>query len=187
MTDKDRELAAVVKKLQLVPHTIEGGYFRVTYQASEGTLHSFLPQRFDGDRPFCSEIYYILCPGRISSFHRMLADMTYHFYAGGPLHVYEITPAGEVLETIMGPDVLAGQQPQHTISAGNWLGSHCVNDDDWALIGCTVAPAMALEDYTHGLRPDLLKAFPQHRELIERLTWDTVGPPPPYLEEKGLA
>jgi len=182
---KDRELAAIIEKLQLIPHRVEGGYFRETYVAAEGTLHAFLPQRFDGDRPFCSAIYYILPPGRISSFHRMLADMTYHFYAGGPIQVVEITPTGDVIETVMGSAVLAGQFPQHTIPAGNWLGSSGLAKDTWALIGCTVAPAMALQDYEHGKRAALLEEFPQHRELIEQLTWDTDVPPPPYLEEAG--
>jgi predicted cupin superfamily sugar epimerase len=178
----DREMAAVIDRLGLVPHTVEGGYFKVTYVAQEGTLHAFLPQRFDGDRPFCSEIYYILPPGRISSFHRMLADMTYHFYSGGPIEVVEIAPDGEVTKTVMGSDVLAGQVPQHTIRAGNWLGSSGLDDSTYALIGCTVAPAMALEDYEHGLREDLLKEFPQHEDLIMKLTWETAGPPPPYLQ-----
>lgn len=185
MKETDERLARVVETLGLVPHPVEGGYYKVTYVAKEGTLHAFLPQRFDGDRPFCSEIYYILPPGRISSLHRMKADMTYHFYSGGPLEVVEITPEGEVVRTVMGSDVLAGQRPQHTIPAGHWLGSSGISDDTYALIGCTVAPAMAPEDYEHGLREDLLKEFPQHRDVIEKLTWTTDGPPPPYLGGAG--
>lgn len=185
MNDTDKALAQIVEKLDLKFHPIEGGYFRQTYVASEGTLHAFLPQRFDGDRPFCSQIYYLLMPGRISAMHMMLADMTYHFYAGGPLEVVEITPDGDVLKTVMGSDVLAGQALQHTVMAGNWLGSSCLDKEAFALIGCSVAPAMSLDDYEHGIREDLLEAFPTHQDIIRKLTWDTKGPPPPYFSEDG--
>lgn len=183
--DRDKALAGIIEKLDLKFHSVEGGYFRQTYVASEGTLHAFLPQRFNGDRPFCSQIYYLLMPGRISAMHRMLADMTYHLYGGGPLEVVEITPDGEVLTTVMGSNVLAGEVPQHTIMAGNWLGSSCPDKEAYALIGCSVAPAMSLDDYDHGMRDDLLEKFPQHQDIIRKLTWDTKGPPPPYFNEDG--
>ena len=183
--ERDRALAQIIDRLDLKFHPIEGGYFRQTYVAAEGTLHASLPQRFDGDRPFCSQIYYLLMPGRISAMHKMLADMTYHHYAGGPLEVVEITPNGEVKKTLMGSDVAAGQVPQHTIMAGNWLGSSCPDKEAYALIGCSVAPAMFLEDYEHGMREDLLEEFPQHQDIIRKLTWDTKGPPPPYFDKDG--
>ena len=119
--------------------------------------------------------------------HKMLADMTYHFYAGGPLEVVEITPDGDILKTVMGSDLLAGQVPQHTIMAGNWLGSSCPDEEAYALIGCSVAPAMSLDDYEHGMRDNLLEEFPQHQDIIRKLTWDTKSPPPPYFSEDGKA
>jgi predicted cupin superfamily sugar epimerase len=183
--DRDETLAQIIARLGLQFHPIEGGYFRQTYVAAEGTLHTFLPQRFNGDRPFCSQIYYLLMPGRISAMHKMLADMTYHFYAGGPLEVVEITPDGDILTTVMGSDVTAGQTPQHTIMNGNWLGSSCLDKEAYALIGCSVAPAMSLDDYEHGMREDLLEKFPQHQDIIRKLTWDTKSPPPPYFSEDG--
>lgn len=174
-------LKKVIEKLNLEPHPIEGGYFRQTYRAKEGILKAALPDRFDGDRAFCSQIYYIISPGRISSLHKMLADESWHFYSGSPIKLFEITPDGQVLETLLGSDVVADQIPQHTVMAGNWLGAYNIDADNFSLVGCTVAPAMALDDYQHGKRKDLLKEFPQHKDLIMKLTWDTDKPPPPLV------
>ncbi|MEH6592758.1 MAG: cupin domain-containing protein [Halioglobus sp.] len=174
-------LKLVIEKLNLEAHPIEGGYFTESYRAKEGTLKAALPDRFDGDRSFCSQIYYVISPGRISALHKMLADETWHFYRGSPIKLFEITPEGEVLETLMGSDVLAGQLPQYTVMAENWLGAYNIDADEFSLVGCTVAPAMALDDYEHGKPEELLKQFPQHEELIRKLTWKDDKKPPPIL------
>jgi predicted cupin superfamily sugar epimerase len=174
-------LKTVVEKLQLIPHPVEGGYFREVYRAAEGTLHAALPMRFDGDRSFATSIYYVIPPGQISSLHLMLADETWHFYIGSPINLVEIAADGTVTETVLGSDIAAGQVPQHTVMHDRWLGAWNLNDDEYSLVGCTVAPGMELDDYQHGERKDLLKLFPQHRDLIMKLTWDSDKPPPPTV------
>jgi predicted cupin superfamily sugar epimerase len=179
-------LKTVVDKLGLIPHPVEGGYFREVYRSAEGTLHASLPMRFNGDRDFATSIYYVIPPGQISSLHLMFADETWHFYLGSPIKLVEISPTGEVTETIMGPDIAAGQVPQHTVMHGNWLGAWNLEESLYSLVGCTVAPGMELHDYQHGERDDLLKLFPQHKDLIMRLTWaGDKPPPPPYVPHHG--
>ena len=180
-----RELKIVIEKLKLIPHPIEGGYYLETYRAKEGTLKNALPDRFTGDRSFCTSIYYVISPNRISSLHLMLADETWHFYLGSPINLVEITPQGELIETIMGPDVAAGQVPQYTVMNHNWLGAYNLEKDQFSLVGCTVAPGMELDDYVHGKREDLLKLFPDHKDIIMKLTWDTDKPPPPIIPPDG--
>ena len=40
----------------------------------------------------------------------------------------------------------------------------------FALAGCTVAPGFDFADFELGKRSDLIKLYPQHRALIERLS-----------------
>jgi predicted cupin superfamily sugar epimerase len=40
----------------------------------------------------------------------------------------------------------------------------------FALVGCTVAPGFDFADFELGVRADLLRRYPQHRSVIERLT-----------------
>jgi hypothetical protein len=42
--------------------------------------------------------------------------------------------------------------------------------NSFALVGCTVAPGFDFEDFEMGKRAELTTRYPQHRELIERLT-----------------
>jgi predicted cupin superfamily sugar epimerase len=44
---------------------------------------------------------------------------------------------------------------------------------DWnsfAVVGCTVAPGFDFADFEMGKREELVRTYPQHRALIERLT-----------------
>ena len=45
----------IINKLGLAPHP-EGGWFRETYRAKETVPGAVLPDRFSGDRSFCTAI-----------------------------------------------------------------------------------------------------------------------------------
>jgi predicted cupin superfamily sugar epimerase len=38
------------------------------------------------------------------------------------------------------------------------------------VVGCTVAPGFEFDDFELGKRAELVATYPQHRELIHRLT-----------------
>jgi predicted cupin superfamily sugar epimerase len=38
------------------------------------------------------------------------------------------------------------------------------------VVGCTVAPGFDFEDFKMGKREELVARYPQHRDLIRRLT-----------------
>ncbi|MGB9361426.1 MAG: cupin domain-containing protein [Candidatus Sulfotelmatobacter sp.] len=40
----------------------------------------------------------------------------------------------------------------------------------FALVGCTVAPGFDFEDFEMAKREELVRAYPEHRKVIERLT-----------------
>ena len=70
----------------------------------------------------------------------------------------------------LGSDPDDGQVFQAVVKAGCWFGSELVNRRSYALVGCTVAPGFAFEDFELGQRLELVRAYPQHRRVIERLT-----------------
>jgi predicted cupin superfamily sugar epimerase len=44
---------------------------------------------------------------------------------------------------------------------------------DWksfALVGCTVAPGFDFDDFEMGKREQLSALYPQHRDMVERVT-----------------
>ncbi len=162
--------AAVIAYLQLQPHPKEGGFFRETYRAAETLSAAQLPARYGGDRCFSTAIYYLLTPDTFSELHRLASDEVFHFYAGAPVRMLHLFPDGHGQEVVLGPDVLAGQQPQVVVPRGVWQGSLLEPGGDFALLGCTVAPGFDYADYEAGDRAILLAQYPQHRGLIERLT-----------------
>ena len=60
--------------------------------------------------------------------------------------------------------------PQFVVPGGYWFGATVMNDDDYSLVGCTVAPGFDFLDFELGLREKLLSKFPQHHQIINRLT-----------------
>jgi uncharacterized protein len=158
-----------IEKLGLGPHP-EGGYFRQTYKAELVVPKAALPAEFTGARAASTAIYFLLEGENFSAFHRLRSDEVWHFYAGDPLVVHGIEPDGRYFSILLGCDPDAGQVLQAVVPAGCWFASHVEDWNSFAVVGCTVAPGFEFEDFEMGKREDLVRAYPQHRDLIERLT-----------------
>jgi predicted cupin superfamily sugar epimerase len=154
-----------IRRLELVPHP-EGGFYRETYRASERVAASHLPARFGGERSFSTSIYFLLPAEEVSALHRIKSDEVWHFYAGAPLDLFVIGAAGHLTTTRLGPE----GPFQALVPAGAWYGAAVSEAAGWSLVGGTVAPGFDFADFELGERAELLRAFPQHRALIERLT-----------------
>lgn len=158
-----------VDKYRMQPHP-EGGYFAETYRSTETISQAALPTRFSGDRSFSTAIYFLLENHHVSALHRIQADELWHFYAGGPLNVYVIHPDGR-LETIrLGSDPDKGEVFQAVVPARCWFGSAPAAESAYSLVGCTVAPGFDFADFELADREQLLAEFPQHADVIRRLT-----------------
>jgi uncharacterized protein len=129
-----------------------------------------LPSPFRGDRAASTAIYFLL-EGRIfSAFHRLRSDEVWHFYAGAVLSIHMIDPEGKYSGIRLGSDHEARQVFQAVVPAGCWFASHVADWKSWALVGCTVSPGFEFEDFELAKGGELVRFYPQHRELIERLT-----------------
>jgi len=156
-----------IEALGLKPHP-EGGFYRETYRA-ELTLQN-LPEGFKGPRSASTGIYFLLRNNDFSALHRIPSDEMWHFYAGNPLVVHVLHPAGQREDVLLGSNPRAGEVPQAVVPAGCWFGSRLRSGEGFALVGCTVAPGFDFADFEMAGRDDLIHAFPQHRALIEQLT-----------------
>lgn len=153
----------IIKELNLVPLDQEGGMYRITYE-SDTPLNG---------RPSCSVIYYLLSSETFSHMHRLPTDEVYYFFLGDPVELLELMPDGTHRKVILGQDIQNGQSVQAVIKAGSWQGSHLLNGGEankFALLGTSMSPAFAPEDYEHGDRETLCRQYPQMRELINQLT-----------------
>lgn len=158
-----------VKRLGLEPHP-EGGYYRQTYRSEITIARQALPAGFGGDRAASTAIYFLLAGKNFSAFHRLRSDEVWHFYAGSPLLVHVIDLSGKHSTLFLGSVLDVGQTLQAVVPAGCWFASHVWDWKSYTLVGCTVAPGFDFEDFEMGKREALARQYPQHREIIQRLT-----------------
>jgi predicted cupin superfamily sugar epimerase len=154
-----------IRRLELLPHP-EGGFYRETYRATERVARGHLPSRFDGDRAMSTAIYFLLVGDQVSALHRIKSDEVWHFYAGTAIDLFVIGRDGGLTTHRLGP--LGPFQAM--VPAGAWYGAALTEPTGWALVGGTVAPGFDFADFELAERAALLREFPHHRALVERLT-----------------
>eukprot|EP00755_Sulcionema_specki_P025328 Sspe_Gene.83058::Locus_54485_Transcript_2_2_Confidence_0.667_Length_737::g.83058::m.83058/K09705/K09705; uncharacterized protein len=150
----------IIHHLNLLPHP-EGGFFRETFRSK---ISAGFPQ---GTRDASTCIYFLLQQGDFSAFHRIKGDEVWHYYSGDPLEVVELHHEGLTVHTL-GLDLSAGQRPQAVIPAGSWFASRSLGK--YSLVGCTVSPGFAVEDFELATRAQLTEEYPEHAEIIAALT-----------------
>jgi uncharacterized protein len=131
---------SLIAALDLAPHP-EGGWYRRTWVA---------PTTGD-ERPAGSAILYLLLEGEESAPHRIDATEMWHFYAGDPLELWFEDRDGTETTIVLGPDVVAGQTPQHVVPPGVWQAARPLGR--YSLMGATVTPAFTFEGFELR-RPD---------------------------------
>jgi len=158
-----------ISYLQLLKHP-EGGYYKEVYRSKELINQNHLPNRFNGDRCFCTSIYFLLQKNDFSAFHRIKSDETWHFYQGTSLTLYMIDESGVLASFILGDNPENNESLQITIPQNTWFAAHVNDKSSYTLTGCTVAPGFDFADFELGKRKELLNLFPQHKEVITLLS-----------------
>ncbi|MEI6822226.1 MAG: cupin domain-containing protein [Bacteroidota bacterium] len=160
-----------INHLQLLKHP-EGGYYKEVYRSEELINQNHLPNRFNGDRCFCTAIYFLLQKNDFSAFHRIKSDETWHFYQGTSLTLYMIDESGVLTSSILGNNPENNESLQITIPQNTWFAAHVNDKSSYTLTGCTVAPGFDFADFELGKRNELINLFPQHKEVITLLSLD---------------
>jgi predicted cupin superfamily sugar epimerase len=163
------ELEFLIDKLELQPHP-EGGYFKESYRSKGFIKQKHLDTHFIGDRNYCTAIYFLLTSDLFSAFHRINQDEIWHFYKGSPIRLHIISEKGNYSQVIIGNNIDNNESPQYVVSAKDWFAAELVNENDYALLGCTVSPGFDFKDFVLPKRETLLLKFPQHEKIITKLT-----------------
>lgn len=158
-----------IDRLDLSPHP-EGGYFRETYRSPLTITWPIAGDEPPGTRSLATSIYFLLTSDNFSALHRLRSDEIWFHHAGHPLTIHVIEPDGTYKPLRLGfvPD--GSTQPQALVPAGCWFGSTVDEPGGFALVGCVVAPGFDFADFEMGARETMLKDYPQHAEIIRRLT-----------------
>jgi predicted cupin superfamily sugar epimerase len=136
---------AVIARLGLEPHP-EGGWYRETWRAEAAA----------GKRASATAIHFLLEAHQRSRWHRIDAAELWLWHAGAPLTL-SIAPgdAGPVRRVTLGPDVLAGDEPQALVAAHHWQAAQPCGG--WTLVSCVVSPGFDFAGFElapEGWEPD---------------------------------
>ena len=159
-----------IDKLGLLAHP-EGGFYKETYRASESITRESLPERFDADRNFSTSIYFLLSENNFSAFHKIKQDELWHFHYGDSLMIHIISPEGDYSYQKLGLDLDQNETPQVIVPAGYYFAAEVNDKTSYVLCGCTVAPGFDFADFEMPNRKELLEQFPQHKDVITKLTY----------------
>lgn len=156
-----------IDHLNMVSHP-EGGYYSVEYISPHLITDQELAIDFKGKRALSSSIYFLIDEDNVSNFHRLKADEIWYFHDGEPLTIAAIAPDGSYHSYELGLDLAKNQRPQIIIPAGYIFGSY--PKKGYSLVSCMVSYAFEFEDFELFTREALLKSYPQHKAIIEKLT-----------------
>jgi len=155
----------LIRRFDLQPHP-EGGFFRETYRSTARVSRAGSGET----RSASTAIYYLLCDGAHSAWHRIKSDEVWHFYAGAPLLVHVLDDAGTLATHRLGnPLTHPDTAFQAVVPAGQWFAAECEDPATFALAGCTVAPGFEFSEFELAALDVLQSAYPAHAEFIARL------------------
>lgn len=159
-----RDYNYYVEKFNLKEHP-EGGFYKETYLTEETiTLE-------DGRiRQLASNIIFLLTATNPSHFHRLKADEIWFYHTGKSLTVHMLTPQGEYKAINLG--LGDNEYLQYTVPKGTIFGSTVEgNKDDFSVVSCVVSPAFHYDDFELFTQQQLLKDYPENRDIIEKLAY----------------
>jgi predicted cupin superfamily sugar epimerase len=160
----------IIRFFGMKPLPGEGGFYVETFRADESVPEAALPARYAGERKLGTAILYLLTPDTFSRLHKVKSDEIYHFYLGDPVIMLQLHPDRTSEVITLGQDILNGQRVQVTVPKDSWQGCLLNEGGKFALMGTTVAPGFEFADFEAGRRIELLKQYPNRRDLILKLT-----------------
>jgi predicted cupin superfamily sugar epimerase len=159
----------IINKFELTEHP-EGGFYKETYRSNGIIKNENLTDAFVGDRNYSTSIYFLLTSEKFSAFHKINQDEIWHFYKGTTLKLHVISPNGDYSFVLVGNDIENDEQLQFVVPATYWFAAEVIKENSYAFTGCTVAPGFDFNDFVLPKREELITLFPQHTEIITKLT-----------------
>jgi hypothetical protein len=90
----------------------------------------------------------------------------------GRVLVHVLDPDGAHRVLRLGTDLAAGERPVVTVPVNYWQAAEIPEGTPFAFGTNVCAPAFSYEEFAIARREDLLRDFPDHADLIIRLTRD---------------
>jgi len=143
-----KQRSPLIDLLQLKPH-VEGGWYREMWRTEFEIPKTLLGGEYSGARPAATSVYFLLHPGEVSAWHKVLSDELWLWHSGSPIVLTlggDGDDPGATKEIVLGTDWSAGQEPQALVPGGVWQTARPLGDEP-ALVTCIVAPGFHYDDF----------------------------------------
>jgi predicted cupin superfamily sugar epimerase len=114
--------------------------------------------------------HWLFLPGAFSAFHKVCNNEELWLIHAGRLVVHVLDPDGAHQVLRLGLDFAAGERPVVTVPAGHWQAAEIPAGTPFAFGANVCAPPFFWEEFAIARREDLLREYPDHADLILRLT-----------------
>ena len=161
MDQSNKVINELIEKLNLQPHP-EGGFYKETYRSIENT---------NGNRSLITSIYFLLTSDNVSHFHRIKSDEHWFYHSGDSLTIHMLNEQGHV-KLKLGPNLDKGEAFHHIVPKNTIFGSSVEKANGYSLVSCVVAPGFDFADFELFNSTELLKHFPEEKEIIAKLTFE---------------
>lgn len=132
---------------------------------------SVLPRGFSGSRSIFNWAYYLIPQGCICPFHRLYAEASWHYCAGGPLDILIIEEKNKIRKVRIGKGLDKGEGFLHIIPSNKWFAAVTREGSPFTLITICVSPGFELGDEERGYYETIKEIIPEHREIARKLSW----------------
>jgi len=116
--------------------------------------------------------HWLFLPGAFSSFHKVRNNEELWLIHLGRVLVHVLDPDGAHHVLRLGTDLAAGERPVVAVPANYWQAAEIPEGTPFAFGTNVCAPAFSYEEFAIARREDLLRDFPDHADVIIRLTRD---------------
>ncbi|MGB1110647.1 MAG: cupin domain-containing protein [Gammaproteobacteria bacterium] len=158
------EAQALIDQLGLQPLEPEGGWFRRTWSSDRRILLGQGEERLLG-----TSIYFLITSAVFSRIHQVPGPELFHFYQGDPVELFDFNPSGGIERRLLGADPSQGQSHQVLVPGGHWQACRVAGQGRFALLGTTMSPGFADEDFRLAGREDMRPWMAEAGGLIEQL------------------
>lgn len=154
--------AFLMSSIGMSPHP-EGGYFREIYRSASVVQ----PADARTARAALTAIYFLLCAGDVSRWHRVSSDETWHFHEGDTLELLVTDPLFAELRNVRVGQREAGIEPVRVVPAGYWQAARSTGT--FTLVSCVVGPGFVFDDF------QMLRDLPDQRDLLRQVYSDAAA------------
>jgi predicted cupin superfamily sugar epimerase len=148
------------------PHR-EGGYYAEIFRSDNKVLVS--KEYVSNERSALTSIYFLLPSSSFSAWHKVKSDEIWVYNYGCPVHILILGDNGQLASQILGNPVLhKDAELQVVVPRNHWFCAYLNDSEQFSLISCIVGPGFDFADFELADRNQLIQAFPDHQDFIEK-------------------